>query len=59
MPTVGSACFSAPSQYEQLENAMKDENSIYREKYLEIRNRNLHKMIPIPVCKIDNKLKNS
>ena len=45
--------------YEQLENAMADENSIYREKYLEIRTRNLHKMVPIPVCKIGDKLKNS
>jgi NAD+ synthase len=45
--------------YEQLENAMTDENSIYREKYLEIRTRNLHKMMPIPVCKIGDKLKNS
>ena len=45
--------------YEQLENAMADENSVYRNKYLEIRNRNIHKMMPIPVCIIDNKLKNS
>ena len=45
--------------YEQLENAMSDKNSIYREKYLEIRTRNLHKMMPVPVCKIGDKLKNS
>ena len=45
--------------YEQLENAMIDENSIYKEEYLEIRTKNLHKMMPIPVCKISDKLKNS
>ena len=40
--------------YQDLEKAMMDENSPYYKKYLEIRNRNLHKMKPIPVCKIKN-----
>ncbi len=38
--------------YQDLEKAMMDENSADYKKYLEIRNRNLHKMKPIPVCKI-------
>ena len=38
--------------YQDLEKAMMDENSPDYKKYLEIRNRNLHKMKPIPVCKI-------
>ena len=40
--------------YQDLEKAMMDENSPDYKKYLEIRNRNLHKMKPIPVCKIKN-----
>ena len=40
--------------YQDLEKAMMDENSPYYKKYLEIRNRNLHKMKPIPVCKMKN-----
>ena len=36
--------------YEQLEKAMEDKNDPNYEKYLEIRNKNLHKMNPIPVC---------
>ncbi len=36
--------------YEQLEKAMEDKNNPNYEKYLEIRKKNLHKMIPIPVC---------
>ena len=40
--------------YQDLEKAMMDENSPGYKKYLEIRNRNLHKMKPIPVCKIKN-----
>ena len=40
--------------YQDLEKAMMDENSSDYKKYLEIRNRNLHKMKPIPVCKIKN-----
>jgi len=38
--------------YQDLEKAMMDEDSPDYKKYLEIRNRNLHKMKPIPVCKI-------
>ena len=38
--------------YKELEEAMENENSINREKYIQIRNANLHKMDPIPVCKI-------
>jgi len=40
--------------YQELEEAIKDPNSPGYKKYLEIRNRNLHKMKPIPVCKIKN-----
>ncbi len=38
--------------YSELEEAMDNENSINRDKYIKIRNANLHKMDPIPVCKI-------
>ena len=38
--------------YVELEEAMNNENSINRDKYIKIRNANLHKMDPIPVCKI-------
>ena len=41
-------------KYEELEEAMNNINSINREKYEKIRNMNLHKMEPIPVCKIPN-----
>ena len=40
--------------YQELEEAMNNENSVNREKYNSIRNANLHKMEPIPVCKIPN-----
>ena len=40
--------------YEELEEAMNNENSKNRDKYLKIRKANLHKMEPIPVCKIPN-----
>ena len=40
--------------YQELEKAMMDQNSPGYKKYLEIRNRNLHKMKPIPVCKMKN-----
>ena len=40
--------------YQELEKSMMDQNSPGYKKYLEIRNRNLHKMRPIPVCKIKN-----
>ena len=36
--------------YEELEKAMEDKNDPNYKKYLEIRNKNLHKMNPIPVC---------
>ena len=38
--------------YRELEEAMENENSVNREKYNSIRRTNLHKMEPIPVCKI-------
>ena len=38
--------------YKELEDAMKDTSNKNHKKYLEIRKRNLHKMNPIPVCKI-------
>jgi NAD+ synthase len=41
-------------KYNELEEAMKNINSINREKYEKIRKKNLHKMQPIPVCKIPN-----
>ncbi len=37
--------------YKDLEKAMSDKNDSNYAKYLEIRNKNLHKMNPIPVCK--------
>ena len=40
--------------YKELEEAMNNENSVNRDKYLKIRKANLHKMDPIPVCKIPN-----
>ena len=39
-------------KYGELEEAMNNPNSPNREKYEEIRKLNLHKMEPIPVCKI-------
>ena len=39
-------------KYAELEEAMNNVNSINREKYEKIRKLNLHKMEPIPVCKI-------
>ena len=39
-------------KYQDLEMAMKDSNSPYRKEYESIRKQNLHKMEPIPVCKI-------
>ena len=41
-------------KYEELEEAMDNVNSTNREKYEKIRKMNLHKMEPIPVCKIPN-----
>ena len=40
--------------YQELERAMDDINNNNHQKYLEIRKRNLHKMKPIPVCKMKN-----
>ena len=40
--------------YQELEEAMTNSNSLNRSKYLEKRKLNLHKMGPIPVCKIPN-----
>ena len=39
-------------KYADLEDAMKNPNSPHRQEYEKIRKRNLHKMEPIPVCKI-------
>ena len=41
-------------QYHELEEAMNNPNSLNRAKYETIRKQNLHKMEPIPVCKIPN-----
>ena len=41
-------------KYIELEEAMKNPSSSNREKYEKIRKLNLHKMEPIPVCKIPN-----
>ena len=38
--------------YNELEDAMSNPNSPHRDQYEKIRNQNLHKMEPIPVCKI-------
>jgi len=38
--------------YQELEEAIKDPSNKRHKKYLEIRKRNLHKMNPIPVCKM-------
>ena len=38
--------------YRELEEAMKDSSNKNHKKYLEIRKRNLHKINPIPVCKM-------
>ena len=39
-------------KYEDLENAMINPDSPHRQEYEKIRKQNLHKMEPIPVCKI-------
>jgi len=41
-------------KYSELEEAMNNSNSLNRNKYEKIRKLNLHKMEPIPVCKIPN-----
>ncbi len=40
--------------YSQIEEAMINKNSKYYEKYKKIREPNLHKMNPIPICKFDD-----
>jgi len=40
--------------YQELEEAIKDPSNKGHKKYLEIRKRNLHKMNPIPVCKMSD-----
>ena len=40
--------------YQELEKAMEDKNDINYKKYLKIREKNLHKMNPIPVCVIND-----
>ena len=40
--------------YTELEKSMENKNDPNYKKYLEIRKKNLHKMIPIPVCKFDD-----
>ena len=47
-------CFGSVFSYQDLEKAMEDSQDKNHKKYLEIRKRNLHKMLPIPVCKMDN-----
>ena len=39
--------------YQELEKAMDDKSDINYKKYLKIREKNLHKINPIPVCKFD------
>ena len=39
-------------KYNELEEAMKNPNSPHRQEYEKIRKQNLHKIEPIPVCKI-------
>ena len=41
--------------YEELEEAMSNQDSVNREKYLAIRRENIHKMKTIPVCIIKDK----
>ncbi len=43
--------------YEQIEEAMSNPDSEHYQKYIKIREDNLHKMNPIPVCIIDKKIK--
>jgi len=40
------------NNYLEVEDAMKNPDSPNYEKYIKIRKLNLHKMEPIPVCKI-------
>jgi len=43
--------------YLEIEEAMKNKKSKFFKKYNKIRNQNLHKMTPIPVCKIKKNVK--
>ena len=43
-----------PYQEWRFEEAMSDKNSKYFSKYLSLREPNLHKMKPIPICKFKN-----
>ena len=45
--------------YEEIEEAMLNPNSKHHQRYVEIRQGNLHKMNPIPVCIVDEKIKSS
>ena len=45
--------------YDQLEDAMINPNSPHRAQYLKIRENNLHKMLPIPVCQVNDEIKNN
>ena len=40
--------------YEEIEEAMLNKNSLNRKHYEEIREKNIHKMLPIPVCKLSD-----
>ena len=40
-------------KYEEIEEAMMNEKSRNRDKYLDIRKKSIHKMVPIPICKFD------
>ena len=39
--------------YKEIEEAMKSDESKFYQKYISIRELNLHKMKPIPICKFD------
>ena len=45
--------------YEEIEEAMSNSKSTNSKRYNDIRNMNLHKMNPIPVCKIDDEIKSN
>ena len=40
--------------YDDIEDAMSNEKSPHREAYISVRNKNIHKMRPIPVCTIED-----
>ena len=54
MPRHGADQGQLGLSYKELEEAMNNKNSKNREKYIKMRKANLHKMEPIPVCKIPN-----